>query len=254
MPKTFQTFFSTLSFLTTLRIPQKWCGEIQNLESGLHWYPVAGLVVGAVLGLALFLGSLLFGPLVASVWVLFCWLAITGGFHMDGVADTADAFFSSRPRDRMLEIMKDSRTGAMGVMAIATVLLFKVAAIAELPEALRYRALLVAPVLGRTASVFLMHRFPYARANGLSSIYLEGRSHKGLWGALAIALVLAICFFREWGLLLFMGVLVYAQLFGAWCKTKIDGFAGDNLGAVVETGEITSLLILLAILNSGVSL
>ena len=110
----FKPFFSALRFLTILPIPESWCGDEDDFYRSPDWYPVVGLGIG--LGLAildLFLCWLL--PIqVASILLVLAMIMVSGALHLDGLADSADAFFSSRGREQMLEIMKDSRSGPMG--------------------------------------------------------------------------------------------------------------------------------------------
>lgn len=251
METPFSPFFSAVRFFTTIPVPLSWCGRIENIERGLRWYTLIGLMIGLLLAGWDRCLLHLFPALPSAALTITFWLVITGGFHMDGVADTADGFFSSRPKERILEILKDSRTGAMGVMAIVLVTVIKLSALASLPPNARATALLLAPVAGRFAALFVMNRFPYARTSGLSSIYLAGRSHKVLGISAGIFMAAALLFWQRTGILLILFTIAFAWAFGHWCKTKIDGFAGDNLGAVLEIMEAISLLIAVAATTGG---
>jgi adenosylcobinamide-GDP ribazoletransferase len=160
---------------------------------------------------------------------------------MDGLADTADGFLSSRPKERMLEIMKDSRTGPMGVLAITGVLLLKAGALSSVVGASRWAVVFLMPFAGRCALVMGMAMLPYARPEGgLVSAFGKPR-----WAWTAPILLIAISWLslRNLGLV-FAGSSVLAVLvFSLWCKSKVGGFTGDTLGAGCEIAELIPAII-----------
>jgi len=162
---------------------------------------------------------------------------------MDGLADTADGFFSARTREKMLEIMRDSRIGTMGVLAILFAVGLKVAALSSLILPERMAVLILMPMAGRSAIVLMMTALPYARCDGgLASIFLVRRS----WWVPVITMVLL--FGAAWSLGQFMGLavaavaMVAACLIMGYCSRKIGGFTGDTLGAVSELTEVALVL------------
>ncbi|MDH3999513.1 MAG: adenosylcobinamide-GDP ribazoletransferase, partial [Desulfuromonadales bacterium] len=191
-------FFAAISFLTVLPLPQSWCGDERALGRSLVWFPLVGLLIGCVMALLdLALYSLFPGLLVPSALLLIAMIAVSGGLHLDGLADSADAFMSSRPREQMLEIMKDSRCGPMGVIVIVALLLLKFSALASLSGEWRTSTIVLMPLAGRVALVLQTVTMPYARPSGLVSLF-EQRS---LWqGSLAAAILAACGFFCfGWG-------------------------------------------------------
>ena len=162
-------FFSALRFLTILPIPERWCGDEVSFHKSPNWYPLVGLLIGLLMVVVdLCLRWLLPVP-AASVLLLLAMIGISGALHLDGLADSADAFFSSRGPERMLEIMKDSRSGPMGVTAITLVLLFKFALLLALPLTWRWQVVLLMPVAGRCALPVLSSWLPYARSSGTAA-------------------------------------------------------------------------------------
>ncbi|MBI4831219.1 MAG: adenosylcobinamide-GDP ribazoletransferase [Candidatus Lindowbacteria bacterium] len=114
-----KSFIAALRFLTIAPIPARWANEAEYLSRSVPLFPIVGLLIGAAIVTADFGMNLLFPSLLANGITVVALVAVSGGLHIDGLADTADGFFSSRPRERILEIMRDSRTGPMGVVAVS---------------------------------------------------------------------------------------------------------------------------------------
>ena len=177
-------FFSAVRFLTLIPVPESWCGDDSDFHKSPDWYPVVGLLIGVMLvGVDQFFCWLL--PVsVASVLLLLVMIAISGALHLDGLADSADAFFSSRGREQMLVIMKDSRSGPMGAAAIVLVLLLKLMLLLSLPAAWRWQAIILMPLAGRCALPIISGWLPYARNEGTaaqSQLVLFGNTIRGVF-------------------------------------------------------------------------
>ncbi len=156
-------FFAALQFLTIIPLPKRLAGETEDLEKSVPFFPLVGLFIGLLAaGFDQLAGSHL-PPFAASVLVVILLVGISGGLHMDGLADTADGFLSARPREKMLEIMRDSRTGVMGTIAVVFVILLKIAVLNPIPLDLRWKAILLMPLAGRIAMVLMMTFLPYVR-------------------------------------------------------------------------------------------
>lgn len=216
----------------------------RDLGRSVPLFPLVGILLGAVVA-ALSCGvNVLFPALLASVLVVVALIGVSGGLHMDGLADTADGFFSSRPRERILEIMKDSHTGAMGVIAIVCVICLKIAALASVPTGLWWPTIFLMPLAGRCALVIHLAVLPYARAGGgLCSVFVQNRLKSDvLWALLALGVA-------GWFAAGFRGVIaagcvvLVTLVFSFWCKAKIGGFTGDTLGAACELAELVPALV-----------
>jgi adenosylcobinamide-GDP ribazoletransferase len=178
-------------------------------------------------------------------------VAVSGALHLDGLADTADGFLSSRPRERILEIMRDSRVGPMGVLAIAGMLLLKVAAVASLAPPARFGTLLLLPLAGRTAPVLMMAALPYVREQGLGTAFQRPRIV--LAPLLALALLAAAGFLAVGtaGLVAAAAAVGATALFALWCRAKIGGYTGDTLGGACELAEVVPALVVLMFAQRG---
>ena len=245
-------FFAALSFLTIVRIPCAWCGDKTTLARSLDWYAVVGLLIGVSMALLdRGLCALMPGTLLPSALVVVALLSISGALHVDGVADSADAFMSSRDRDTMLDIMKDSRVGAMGALSIAGLLLLKFAALASLGAEVRGPVLLLTPLGGRVAMLLPLISLPYARPGGLATLTHQQAKPRHVWLALLVLGVAAVVLLHGHGLIIVALVLLITLLFGRYCRAKIGGFTGDTLGATCELAELSTLVAAVLVLPHG---
>lgn len=245
-----QGFVTALQFLTRIHIMKQ--EEISPGEFGrsVKFFPLVGAVIGIILfcGFSLAEGRLP-GHILASL-IIAAEIFITGGLHIDGLMDTADGVFSSRPRDDMLEIMKDSRVGAFGVTAFGLYLLIKFSLLLDLPASITGLALLVMPVIGRLAMVMVITFFPYARQDGM------GKAFAGFGGGktLAVALIITMVIILPAGRLAFFALLtagLFAILAGRYITGLLGGLTGDVYGAVTELAELVVLAVILAAQNSA---
>lgn len=249
----FKPFFSALRFLTVLPVPETWCGDIDDFHKSPNWYPLTGLLIGITMAvLDLFLCWLL--PVsVASVLLLLAFIAISGALHLDGLADSADAFFSSRGRERMLEIMKDSCAGPMGVTAIVIVLLCKFAVLLALPPNLRWQVIILMPLAGRCVLPVISSWLPYARTSGTAAFTSSRFSYKRLFIALLLLAVPAVTLLGGMsGLLITVTTCFSALAAGIYSYNKIGGFTGDTLGATCELIELVPPLGVIILVKQGI--
>ncbi len=247
-------FFAALQFLTVVPLPQGWSGDQRALSKSVTFFPIIGLLIGiSAAAIDIVLNALL-PQLPASVIVVIYLMAVSGGFHMDGLADTADGFFSSRPRDKILDIMRDSRTGAMGVMAIVSVFVLKVSLLAGIPSPLRVSTLILMPVAGRCALTVVMTILPYARQEGgLASLFQSSRSwHQIPW--VLVVLIASSWIAVQWTGIVAAAFSVFVMLaFSAYSRQKIGGFTGDTLGAACELTELAPAIVVLISLKIGLA-
>lgn len=239
-------FWATAAFLTTLPVPRTQnILPPQEFSKGVVFYTVIGLLVGLIdyicYGTATFF---LHMQLLGAVLAIFSETIVTGAFHLDGLADTCDAFFSAREKEKMLDIMKDSRIGTNGTLALIFDILLKVVLLAAIPENDVYLAVLLAPVAGKTATPILM-KSNYAREKaGLGSLYLSQKYTKYMIAAVFIGVLLLAGFLQKKSLLPILAVLLFAFLFREYCQHKIGGMTGDTLGAGYEIAEIIFLMVM----------
>jgi adenosylcobinamide-GDP ribazoletransferase len=236
---------AALKFLTVLPVPSGGDTRERDLAGSLPFFPVVGLLIGAlVAALALGLGRVL-PPLPAAALIVIALVAVSGGLHLDGLSDSADGFFSSRPRERILEIMRDSRAGPMGIIAIVSVMGLKFATLASTPEIHLWSAVFLMPIAGRCALVVGMASLPYARPEGgLGSALYKGW-RKTSAGLSILLLVSAGWIVAGWAGLIAAGSSVLVTLLlAAYTYHKIGGATGDTLGAGCEIAEVVPALTL----------
>ncbi|MDI9571366.1 MAG: adenosylcobinamide-GDP ribazoletransferase [Pseudomonadota bacterium] len=250
-----KALIAAFRFLTTFPVPGGKGIEEKDIAHSLPFFPVVGLFIGGTAALGDFVFSLLLPPGVAAVLTVLLLVLITGGLHLDGLADTADGIFSVRNRERMLEIMRDSHIGTMGVLALLFVLALKIAALAPLPHDRRLGILILMPLAGRAAMLLMLTALPYARKDGgLASLFIRHRS----WGHPVFAMIFTIVTGLilgggGWlpspgaGLLTALGGIVAATLTVALIYRRLGGFTGDTVGAAAEIAETAAALTGLAL-------
>ncbi len=239
-------FLLALQFLTIA--PVKISGTVESSRFGgsVAYFPVVGFFLGCLLICADGLLSAFFlNQLLVNVVLVILLMILTGGLHIDGLADTFDALLSGKKREEMLEIMRDSRIGAMGVVAIVSVVLLKLALLSSLGSDGKGPSLILMCVLGRYSFAWNLKFFPYAREEGKAKIFFEGMNNKIFFMATLISLIFSVAFGGARGAVIFLMTAAFVVVAGRFIAGKIGGMTGDTLGAV---GELTEVFTLFAIL------
>jgi len=239
------SFIMALSFLTITPWINTLQGTEKEMSRSLYFYPPVGMLLGAALAGIYLMGELLELGLAGSVLVVVSWMVLTGGLHVDGLMDASDGFFSGRERETRLEIMRDSRVGAMGVMALAAVLLLKVSFLETLPPEVAVRILFLVPALARLVMVWAIVRYPYARSTpGLGNCFGDKAGTLSFWwGVVLVAGASYLVAGKFYGLLLLV-VLVPAMLTAAFIAAGLKGHTGDTYGFLGEFTETMTLIII----------
>ncbi len=190
--------------------------------------------------------SVVFPQAVTSALLIATLAILTGGLHLDGLADTCDGIFNRGEPERRMEIMHDSRTGAFGVVGLITLLLVKYTALVSMSPSIRPVGLIIMATAARLAMAYCVVYFPYARAAGLGKMVQGGRRTIPLAMNTAFVVVVAYFLLGNLGLmsLLVSGLVVW--LGALYIMTKIPGLTGDTYGALCELGEVAILLTLVA--------
>lgn len=206
------------------------------------YFPWVGLFLGLLLaGIDLLLGILNVPGLTAGVILVITLAALTGGMHLDGAADTADAVLSGKPKDEMLAIMRDHHIGAMGVLVLVSVILLKVAFLYAIPPIARPLILVAMCVLSRWSMVLAISLFPYARQDGKARIFINAMTSRIAITAAITTVILAFCLWQAKGVLLFFVTSGCAFLTAGFFNRRLGGLTGDTLGALCELNEIIVL-------------
>jgi adenosylcobinamide-GDP ribazoletransferase len=229
---------AAIQFLTVIPFPKSFTSGEKELEKCMPFFPVVGLLIGMIIAAFDHVMGLIFPPLPASVMTAIAMTAISGGLHMDGLADTADGFFSARPRERVLEIMRDSRTGVMGVLAVAFVIVLKVSVLISIFPPIRPGIIVLMPLAGRCSFVVMMTALPYVRREGLATAFGGGKSWLNVLWTSAFLLAAGWLAGHWMGIAAGFSALLVAALFSVYCFRKIGGYTGDTLGAGCELTEI----------------
>jgi adenosylcobinamide-GDP ribazoletransferase len=236
-----RALLAAVAFLTRLPVPAR-AVEPHELGRALGFFPLVGGLLGALLGAALFGLSRVLAPELCALLAVALWALLTGGLHLDGLADLFDALGGGRgDRERMLEIMRDSRIGAHGAVALVLVLCGKVLAVAELPGRTAVATLLVAPAVARFGAVLLLALFPYARGEGLGRAFRDHGKARDLAAAALLMLGSAAILGRR-ALVPGLAALLVALALGGLMRRKLGGLTGDVYGAAIELSELAFLL------------
>lgn len=233
-------FAAALGFLTRLPALGTWSPEAEAASP--RWYPGAGVVVGAICGLACWAAALVWPPVVAVLAALAAGLLVTGALHEDGFADACDGLGGNRPKERVLEIMRDSRIGTYGVLGLGMMLGAKVAVLASLPGGAVPWVLLAGHAASRASMLWVMASSPYARAEGAASRVAGGLDQRGVATGFATAVlaVLPLVFVLPLGAVALGLAGLVAGHFGmrARYEARLGGYTGDCLGAVQQASEL----------------
>jgi len=232
-----------LQFLTRLPVPLKHMPTPQQFGRATLYYPLVGLLIGAVL---FAMGELLSGVhlLLQAALILLVWVAFSGALHLDGLADTADAWIGGLgDRERTLAIMKDPRCGPAAVVALVLLLLLKFAAITAILGNQQHWGLLLAPWLGRCALPLLFFTTDYARKGGLGQALADHLPRGAMpWMLAANAALMVLVGLTG------MLALVVALVMFVWLRSRfiarLGGTTGDTAGAMLEMIECAVLVAL----------
>lgn len=234
-----------LQFLSSLPLQLPRMPTPEEQGRSLLCYPLVGLLFGLLLlaGAWLLDGA---PPVLAAALLLTLWVALSGALHLDGLADSADAWLGGLgDRERTLAIMKDPRSGPMAVVALVLLLLLKFAALLALLEAGQWLALLLVPLLARASLLGLFLGTPYVRAGGLGAAMAAHLPRTAGWRVLLLSG--AACLLAGWsGLLAVAAALGVHLLLRRQLLRRLGGTTGDTAGALLELSEC-ALLVLLAL-------
>ena len=234
-----KAFFLALSILSRIPVPYKLYDGLKPTSRATRYFPVVGVLLGLILASLTYGLSQYLPAFPLAVFIVALMAGISGAFHLDGLADCADGFLSSRPREQVLEIMKDSRIGAMGSLALIFMILLKVSLLVTLTEKLDVLSLSFAVLLsvlaGRCALVWHMK---------LTKVLGEGLG-KSFWNQGWSILLISLCVFGLGVHFLLPSFLIkslviqvlISLMWSFYCRAKIAGGTGDTLGASCELAE-----------------
>lgn len=241
-----KAFILTIQFLTRLPVNIRVDIEKDTQAKGTLFFPFVGLIIGAISGGAFYLVSYINMDAAALAGVI-AMVIVTGGLHIDGLSDTADGFFSSRSRERVLEIMKDSRVGSFGVIAIVLDLLSKYVLIKGFTPGHGIIAIILACGCARAAVITIMTIGKTARPGGMGDAYTSSDTKKYVITGLVLFIIVGFIIARFQFVITFIIVIAFALLIMKYSYKVIGGLTGDVYGACSEISEIVGLLTFLAV-------
>lgn len=240
-----------LQFLTRIPFPMD-LGIDEDFHKSIIYFPLVGWILGMIYYGVAHVSLLLFDHKISAIVTLLAMLILTGALHIDGVGDTFDGLYSYRSKERILEIMKDSRLGTNGLLAIVFLLLFKLVFIEALLQRGYLWGLIVMPIYGRMASMWSCYRTKTPRLSGMGNIFIGKISTKRLLMAISYGILLICGIIYLWGADLksiFVNHFICFMMLGIgirlWIRSiykRIDGITGDILGAICEMTELVYLI------------
>jgi adenosylcobinamide-GDP ribazoletransferase len=217
-------------------------GTAENLALSRYAFPFVGAAIGlflATLSVGLARGHL--SPQIAAFLLVAASATISGGLHLDGLADTFDGLFLGGEPDRRLAVMRDPHIGTFGVIALVLVLLGKFAALSAMSASRRAPVLIAACVVSRCMILVASAFAPYARPEGTGRIVIEATKRRDGIVAIVLSLAVSALALRSGGVIACLGSLSITFVLTALAVRRIKGVTGDILGAVVELGEMVYL-------------
>jgi adenosylcobinamide-GDP ribazoletransferase len=221
------------------------CGSNLTPQSGdsgraAGWYPLVGLVIGVSTAASWWGLTFFFPPMITAPITLAIWVILTGGLHLDGLADCCDGLFSSASPARRLEIMADSRLGSFAGIGLVLLLLIKFAAILSLAPQNTPYVIILAAVMARWL-VLLAGKQPLARPDGMAADFASGLSNQSIYLGAVLPLVLAIL--GGWRAIIAAGLATISSLIILrFARSRIGGVTGDVFGLIIEVAELVVLI------------
>ena len=236
--------FSILTILPVGLLPPS---DAKRLGRSMAFFPVVGLVIGLLSALSYFLLSLLLPRPVALWLTIGVSTLVSGGLHLDGFADTLDGLACRGSKEKILEVMRDSRVGSFGVIGLIFLIGAKYFALDQIPVPLLLCVFVLMAVVGRNGMVLVCYRSPYARSGeGLAKAFTETLGSREVILSLVLTLVLSFLLGPK-GVLVYLGTILFSLSFRKFFIRKLSGVTGDILGAAGELTELLSLLLVLVL-------
>lgn len=237
-------FRLAVGFLTILPVLDEAPAAEETVAASFAWFPLVGFMLGAALCLEDRFLAIRLGQTIRSVLDILSLTLITGGLHLDALADTADALGARGNRERALEIMRDSRIGSFGAIALIFDLTLKFLALATLAGWRRYCAIFFVPGLARWAMVSVTAGIDYIRPAGAGTTLIGSQStHRLFTASVTVAVALALVL-SERSIAATLAAIVVPALLRIFYRRWLGGITGDLIGACGEIVEVIALLVM----------
>jgi len=235
-------FLIALQYLTIIPVKREEAVNKNILTKSGTFFPLVGLLLGAVLVIVNFISSSLFPPLVAKVIVLVTLIILTGALPLEGFVHTYESFFRRKGEGEPPEVVREDRLSARGIIALISLLLIKLALLYGLVARVEVGALLLMPVIGRWAVVVMGTLTPYAGEEGREDF--GKNDYRSLLRASIITFIISLLLFRFFVIPLMLIVYLSVWALRRFSLKKIGGISGNVLGATVEVMEVVTLFLI----------
>ena len=243
-------FISILQFMTRIPIRIE-TGFDEEFHKSIVYFPLVGFVIGIITYIFGWLSLTIFDPFISAIVITLIEVLTTGGLHIDGLGDTFDAIYSNRDKERILEIMKDSRLGTNSLLAIMFLILLKIGFIYSIINNNLLWTVIFMPVVARLGVIVMMYKTVTPRENGMGNLFIGKASTSMFTIAILYTIILMIGISK----LIFLAstfeammlistiiiLFIFNNLFKKHIYKKIDGVTGDILGCTIELGELIYL-------------
>ena len=239
-------FILITQFLTSIPINIELKVNRDDFQKAISYFPFVGLTIGIINSLLFLITSNFLPFRVAVIFAIVTQIILTGGIHLDGLSDTFDGLLSGREKNRILEIMKDSRIGTFGLLALVILLLLKFELLASLSKVQIILCIILAPVVARGFIVMSMYKKPYAREHeGMGDLFIgKATKFQYIFNISISSILVILCLgIKAIPILLIVACFIYS--FNKWVIKKIGGITGDILGAEIELIDLVFILLLL---------
>jgi len=240
------SFWMAIQYFSRIPVPYTIHYDLERMKRSIFYLPAVGWIIGFFLLLFQRITIDWFPRTVHSILLVSFLLWITGGLHADGWMDVFDGIGSSRDKEKMLAIMKDSRIGAMGVIGFVILFALKVSSLLNMDAKFSLEAFLFVPLLARFGVVLAVYHFPYARKEGIGRMLKEALTLKTF--IVTFLWILPLFWLTAYALEMLFLIIGFVILFGVYFTRKFGGLTGDVYGWFIEGGE--TLLWLMFVLLS----
>jgi len=242
-------FLQALSFLTILPCGKRLPTEEKEMARSMAFFPLVGLVIGLLLAIGYYLFSFIL-PKSLTLWLTLGLLALlTRGLHLDGFADTIDGLACGGPREKILEVMRDSRIGAFGVISLILLIGAKYLTLDQISTRSIPYSLMLMVVMGRNSMVLVCYRSPYARSGeGLAKPFAENLGVREMILSFASASGIVLLLMGLKGIVVFLAICLFCLGYRFFFIKKLGGVTGDILGAANELAELLCLILLIILI------
>ena len=241
----FEQFIILIQFMTRIPIPLKISYSEKKFGKSIKFFPLVGLIIGLILYFAnfliiVYLKNIFYNKTIIAIFLIILEILIVGIIHIDGLADTFDGLFSYAKKEKMLEIMKDSRIGTNGAVVLILYFITKTVLISEIITT-NPKYLIIFPIIARLSTPINAGLSNYARKSGMSNaIIYENGIFEAIF-SLALSIILVFYIIDIKGIVAISIAFIFIIIFMLNVQKKIDGITGDTMGACLE---LTSILVL----------